>query len=114
MNSTHTYKDYYKLLGVSKSADLKEIKSSYRKLARKFHPDVNPGDKSAEEKFKDISEAYEVLSDSKKRSQYDNYGEQWKQYSGGSGTGGPGTHSGQGVEFDFGGNLGDLFESIFA
>src|SRR5437763_9302827 len=80
-----TYKDYYAILGVDRSADLKEIKSTYRKLARKYHPDVNPGDKSAEEKFKDISEAYEVLSDPKKRTQYDSYGEQWKMYSGSSG-----------------------------
>ncbi len=109
-----TYKDYYKILGVDKTADLKEIKSAYRKLARKYHPDVNPGDKSAEEKFKDISEAYEVLSDTKKRSQYDSYGEQWKQYSGASGFGGSGAQPGSGVEFDFGANLGDLFESIFS
>lgn len=114
------YKDYYKILGVSRTADEKEIKSTYRKLARKYHPDVNPGDKSAEEKFKDISEAYEILSDSKKRDQYDHYGEAWKQYSrtgagGGWPQGGGGTRSGPGdVEFDFGSvNFGDLFESLF-
>ena len=107
-----TYKDYYKILGVPRTADEKEIKSAYRKLARKHHPDVNPNDKSAEEKFKDISEAYEVLSDPKKRSQYDNFGEEWKSYSSG---GFPrGGQQAQDFEFDFGSsNLGDLFESIF-
>src|SRR5258707_2120633 len=73
--------DFYKILGVKRDAKPEEIKSAYRKLARKYHPDVNPGDKSAEDKFKDISEAYEILSDAKKRDQYDNYGEAWKQYS---------------------------------
>ena len=73
------FKDYYKILGVSRSASNDDIKSSYRKLARKYHPDVNPGDKSAEEKFKDISEAYEVLSDSSKRKQYDQFGQYFKQ-----------------------------------
>ena len=62
-----SYKDYYNLVGVEKNAGEKEIKSAYRKLARKYHPDVNPNDKAAEEKFKDISEAYEVLSDKDKR-----------------------------------------------
>lgn len=65
------YKDYYKILGVPKSASEKEIKAAYRKLARKHHPDVNPGDKAAEEKFKKISAAYDVLSDEKKRKAYD-------------------------------------------
>src|ERR1044071_1739039 len=85
-----TYKDYYKILGVAKTADEKEIKSAYRKLARKYHPDVNPGDKSAEEKFKEISEAHEVLSDPHKRSQYDQFGDQWKAFSrAGGGAGQP-------------------------
>lgn len=74
------YKDYYKTLGVSKDADDKTIKKAYRKLAREFHPDVNPNDKQAEEKFKDISEAYEVLSDAEKRQKYDQFGSQWQQY----------------------------------
>ncbi len=71
--------DYYDILGVSKNSSEKEIKSAYKKLARKYHPDVNPGDKSAEEKFKQVSEAYDVLSDQKKRAQYDRVGhEAWK------------------------------------
>ncbi|MCX7902794.1 MAG: DnaJ domain-containing protein, partial [Burkholderiaceae bacterium] len=74
------FKDYYQILGVSRDADEKEIKSAYRKLARKYHPDVNPGDKTAEEKFKEINEAYQVLSDPEKRAAYDRYGEQWQTY----------------------------------
>ncbi|GIV10348.1 MAG: chaperone protein DnaJ [Fimbriimonadales bacterium] len=74
------YKDYYQILGVSKDADEKEIKAAYRKLARKYHPDVNPGDKTAEEKFKELNEAYQVLSDPEKRAAYDRYGEQWQTY----------------------------------
>lgn len=75
------YKDYYKTLGVSKTADAKEIKKVYRQLARQYHPDKNPGNKAAEEKFKEISEAYEVLSDPEKRQKYDQFGSQWQQYS---------------------------------
>ncbi len=74
------YKDYYQILGVTKNADEKEIKKAYRKLARQHHPDVNPGDAQAEEKFKDINEAYEVLSDGDKRQKYDQFGAQWQQY----------------------------------
>lgn len=74
------YKDYYAILGVSKNATEKEIKKSYRKLARKYHPDVNPGDATTEEKFKDINEAQEVLLDSEKRKLYDQFGSQWEQY----------------------------------
>ena len=70
--------DYYKELGINRSADEKEIRQAYRKLARKYHPDLNPGDDSAEDKFKQINEAYEVLSDSDTRSKYDRYGENWK------------------------------------
>ncbi len=74
------YKDYYKTLGVSKNATQDEIKKAYRKLAIKYHPDKNKGDKAKEEKFKEISEAYEVLGDPEKRKKYDKLGANWKQY----------------------------------
>ena len=74
------FKDYYATLGVTKASSEKEIKQAYRKLARKFHPDVNPGDKAAEARFKDINEAYEVLGDAAKRSKYDELGANWRQY----------------------------------
>ncbi len=71
-------KDYYKTLGVKRDATEQDIKQAYRKLARKLHPDVNPGDKAAEAKFKEVNEAYEVLSDKEKRQKYDTYGDQWQ------------------------------------
>src|SRR5579859_5736797 len=86
------FKDYYSTLGVAKTATDKEIKQAYRKLARKHHPDVNPGDKSAEARFKDINESNEVLGDPEKRKKYDELGANWRMYeqAGAPGAGGPG------------------------
>src|SRR5438128_8233190 len=88
------FKDYYSTLGVAKTATQKEIKQAYRKLARKHHPDVNPGVKAAEAKFKEINEAYEVLGDPAKRKKYDELGANWRMYeqagAGGFGAGQPG------------------------
>src|SRR5215831_8455508 len=86
------FKDYYATLGVTKSSTEKEIKQAFRKLARKHHPDVNPGDKAAEAKFKEINEAYEVLGDAAKRKKYDELGANWRMYEqagAGAGRGGP-------------------------
>ncbi len=127
------YKDYYEVLGVGKSAKQDEIKNAYRNLARQYHPDVNPNDPKAEEKFKDINEAYQVLSDEEKRKKYDRFGSQWKQYQQGGGRaedfdwsqwttqGQPGgtqyrTVSPEEFEQMFGGGLGgfsDFFETLF-
>ncbi|MBE0574847.1 MAG: J domain-containing protein [Desulfuromonadales bacterium] len=74
------FKDYYSILGVDRKASTKDIKKAYRKLARKYHPDVNPGDSEAAAKFQDINEAHEVLVDPEKRKQYDQFGSQWQQY----------------------------------
>jgi curved DNA-binding protein len=111
------FKDYYKILGVSKSASEDEIKKAYRKLARKYHPDVNPNDKSAEEKFKEVSEANEVLSDPEKRKKYDTLGADWKRYEqAGAGGGGGGfdwskyanANAGGGYQ-QYQGDFGDMF-----
>jgi len=109
------YKDYYKILGVSRDVSEKEMKRAYRRLARQFHPDVNPDDKRAEEKFKEINEAYEVLGDSEKRAKYDQLGVNWQQWQRTGhdpgqfdwsqwSAGGPG-----GVRVEWNGDLGDLF-----
>ncbi len=97
------FKDYYAILGVSKTASADEIKRTFRKLARKYHPDVNPNNKAAEAKFKEVSEAYEVLSDEDKRKKYDQFGQYWQQAerAGSSGFGGPGG-AGAAGGFDFG------------
>jgi len=110
-------KDYYKVLGVSKNATEKEIKQAYRKLARKYHPDVNPGDSSAEAKFKEINEAHEVLSDPKKRKKYNQFGDNWQYAEQFAKAGGrPRDFSREGVRFDFGDSdegYGTIFDSIF-
>ncbi|MFN8057767.1 MAG: DnaJ C-terminal domain-containing protein [Vicinamibacterales bacterium] len=113
------FKDYYATLGVAKSATEKEIKQAFRKLARKFHPDVNPGDKAAESRFKEVNEAYEVLGDVEKRRKYDELGANWKQYEQaqrtGGGAGGPfedlfrGSATGGGYHTVTGDDLRDLF-----
>ncbi|HMN49331.1 MAG TPA: J domain-containing protein [Ignavibacteriaceae bacterium] len=113
------YKDYYKILGVDKSATQDEIKKAYRKLAMKHHPDRNPGNKSAEEKFKEITEANEVLSDPEKRKKYDTLGANWNQYQHtGSGQGfddffthfgGGRRQSSSGSTYEFSGNINDIF-----
>jgi molecular chaperone DnaJ len=130
--ATTTKKDYYEILGVKKSASAEDIRKAFRKLARKYHPDVNPGDKSAEEKFKALSEANDVLSDPKKRKIYDQIGfysdnidpataDAYARAGGGAGgnssgfsggfPGGPQGGAGQGANFDFGGfDFSDLFE----
>ncbi|WP_392531716.1 DnaJ C-terminal domain-containing protein [Nostoc sp. C117] len=79
MQNLQNFRDYYEILGISKDASSEEIKKVYRRLARQYHPDLNPGNKAAEDKFKDIGEAYEVLSDTAKRSQYDQFSRYWKQ-----------------------------------
>ncbi|WP_420644073.1 DnaJ C-terminal domain-containing protein [Candidatus Leptofilum sp.] len=125
------YKDYYNILGVPKTASQDQIKKAYRKLARKFHPDLNKDDPQAEQRFKDINEANEVLSDAEKRKMYDQFGSQWQQYqrAGGrpddfwsqwgaqQGFGGQGARTVNSEQFEqmFGGGGGfsDFFEALF-
>ena len=111
-------KDYYNILGVGRDAGEKEVKQAYRKLARQYHPDVNPGDKAAEEKFKHINEAYEVLSDPDKRRKYDQFGDQWQyadQFAKAGWQQAPSWDFGQGgTSYRFGADdLGSLFGDLF-
>ncbi|MCC7104164.1 MAG: J domain-containing protein, partial [Chloroflexi bacterium] len=126
-------RDYYEVLGVSRGATEKEIRNAYRKLARKTHPDLHPNDKQAAERFKEISEAYEVLSDAEKRKKYDRFGHNWQQVeaagkagAGAGGYGGFGGVHGSPGGYDFGsqpggfrveqmedvGDLGGFFETL--
>ena len=106
--SANGYRDYFKVLGVDRGADADAIKRAFRKLARQYHPDVNPGDQSAEARFKEISEAYEVLSDPDKRRRYEQFGQYWSQ-AGGAAGGGMG-----GMDVDFGryGNFDDFINDL--
>lgn len=114
------YIDYYKVLGLTKNATEKDIKKAYRSLARKYHPDVNPGNADSEKKFKEINEANEVLSDPEKRKKYDKYGKDWKHadqfekagYSGGSGAGNRQQRSAWG-DVSQGEDFSDFFSSMF-
>ncbi|MGA7269234.1 MAG: molecular chaperone DnaJ [Aestuariivirga sp.] len=97
-------RDFYEVLGVGRSADEKELKAAYRKLAKQFHPDANPGDKTAEAKFREVSEAYEILRDPQKKAAYDRFGHQ--AFEGGRGTG-------AGFGPDFNSSMSDIFEDLF-
>jgi curved DNA-binding protein len=108
------YKDYYKILGVKKSASAKEIKAAYRKLARKYHPDVNAGDRKAEARFKEVNEAHAVLGDPEKRKRYDQLGANWEAFSRGGAPGaGPWPGGGFRVEYEDLGGAGGGFSEFF-
>ncbi|MCE2934084.1 MAG: DnaJ domain-containing protein, partial [Hyphomicrobiales bacterium] len=98
-------RDYYEVLGVAKNADEPALKSAFRKLAMQYHPDKNPGDAEAERRFKEINEAYQVLSDGQKRAAYDRFGHAAFENGGGGGPGGFGP--------DFASSMSDIFEDIF-
>ena len=107
-------RDYYEVLGIGKNATDAEIKSAYRKLAKKYHPDLNPGDKDAEEKFKEVNEANDVLSDPNKRKRYDQFGFAGVDPNYGAGQPGGGLGGGFGGGFGAGGvDLGDIFGDLF-
>src|SRR5687768_13163183 len=105
------FKDYYATLGVAKTATDKEIKQAFRKLARKHHPDVNPGDKKAESRFKEINEAYEVLGDASKRKKYDELGANWRAYEQAEAAGGANPFAGQ-WNVNFGGGQGGGYRTM--
>lgn len=123
------YHDYYKILGVERDASEKDIKKAYRRLARQYHPDVNPGDQHSEDKFKEINEAYQVLSDKEKRQKYDQLGHSyqqwqrtggqpggfdWSQWTSGAGAGQPGGFRVEFTDADMGGDIfSDFFRNIF-
>jgi len=113
MPTATDFKDYYEILGVSKSATPEEIKKAYRKLARKYHPDLNSGDKEAEAKFKDLNEAHEVLSDPQKRQKYDQFGQYWRQAESGGSPRPRGAGVGvEGFDFDQYGNFDDFINEL--
>lgn len=105
-------RDYYEVLGVDRSASDDQIKKAYRQAAKKYHPDLNPGDKAAEAKFKEVNEAYEVLGDEQKRARYDQFGHAGVDPNYGAGGGAYGGYGGGGFNVDFG-DLGDIFDNIF-
>src|SRR5687767_8879527 len=125
--ATTTKRDFYTVLGIARGASEKDIKQAYRRLARKYHPDVNPGNKTAEAQFKEVNEAYEVLSDPDKKKKYDQYGHNWEQaeqfaryqqtqqQAGGSGSssGGFDFNTGGAGGFEYSGGIGDILEGLF-